>query len=273
MDDAACDPADSYFGTPAQQAMLRRGRAMFDLLRDDPRLTYYGRTVGIATLHDIDLLHRLCVLQGAAHIAAVEADDATGLKAQAEARGLSVTLFARWTGTQSALDAAQRIVATVALPGDVTMHVIDATSPGAHLAALAEVAATCGVLPPTGAVLRGVLRPGVGVVALDADGRGTSCAAAAHLHHPDHAELGAQAWWGMLATRTDRRGERLALVLGARAMIEMAARFGTQGFMTGIQRGNAASEAVCARLGLRDEGRVTVTAVDPGAIASGKLTS
>ena len=40
---------DEYFGNDDQRAVLRRGKALAELLRDDPRFSYYGRTVGLVT--------------------------------------------------------------------------------------------------------------------------------------------------------------------------------------------------------------------------------
>jgi hypothetical protein len=76
----------------------------------------------------------------------------------------------------------------------------------------------------------------------------------------------------MLATDPDRRGQKLALILGAMAMRIMHDRFGFGSFMTGVQAGNAASEAVCHAAGLAARGRVILTLVDPGALPGGKMT-
>jgi hypothetical protein len=38
---------DELFGSDEQRALLRRGCAMAELLRQDPRFSYYGRTVGM----------------------------------------------------------------------------------------------------------------------------------------------------------------------------------------------------------------------------------
>jgi len=58
---------DEFFGTESQQNMLRKGRATYDLLSSDPRLTYYGRTVGISRYGpDTDnTFESLICLQGA----------------------------------------------------------------------------------------------------------------------------------------------------------------------------------------------------------------
>ena len=55
-------------------------------------------------------------------------------------------------------------------------------------------------------------------------------------------------------------------------MIEMQRRFGFARFMTGVQPGNAASEALCERIGLRGDGGNILTCVDPAVIAGGSMT-
>lgn len=266
---------DTFFGTPEQQALLRRGRGLYDLLRDDPRLSYYGRTVGILrpTPGDETLRDSLIAVQGATSYTCVDQDEAPARRAALEAQGLAITEYARWTGGMEALKAARAIVASYSLPEGVTVRVIGPGSPQADLAALAQVALACGVLPTAGSMLRGATRPGVSLVAVTETGAPVACGAAAAYAPRTDKEFGREAWWGMLATDPDHRGQRLALILGAMAMLEMHARHGVWDFMTGVVPGNTASEAVCARCGLVDRGRRIFTLVDPGALAGGKMTS
>jgi len=265
---------ETFFGTGEQQAMLRRGRCTYEVVKDDPRLTYYGRTVGIAdpAQANVDALESLVRLQGAAHYACVLLDQADALEADIAARGLSVTRYARWSGKDTALIAADAMIAQTPLPADVTAVIIDAASSDADLERLHDVASSCGVLLPAPSVLRGQTRDGLAVIGVDESGMAVCCAAAAYAYHPAHPTLGQQVWWGMLATRPARRSERLALVLGAMAMKAMHDRFGAADFFTGVQPGNGPSEAVCAKLGLTEEESTTLTVVDPKALASGKLT-
>lgn len=266
--------ADEYFGTPAQQDLVRRARALFEVVKDDPRFTYYGRGVGIVRREDcgIDLISAVIALTGACSFAATADDEVPKLTTELQDRGLSTTVFVRWTGGDDSIAKARSIVAQVALPTDVTVHPISAQSPVEHLIKLAEVADTAGVLTPAGSVMRGLTRPGVGLVAVDADGRAVSCAGAAGSYHQDHPEYASQCWWGMLATHPDRRGERLALVLGALALIEMRDRYGFDTFMTGVVAGNTASEALCKRLGLSPDGKSVVSAVDAALVPGGRIT-
>lgn len=76
----------------------------------------------------------------------------------------------------------------------------------------------------------------------------------------------------MLATRPDRKGERLALILGAIALREMQRRHGIERFFTGVTEGKTASEAVCRRSGFAPRGRSIISPVDPGVLQGGKLT-
>lgn len=172
-----------------------------------------------------------------------------------------------------ALKAARAIVASYSLPDGVSVRVLGPDSPESDLALLARVALSCGVLPTAGSMLRGVARPAVSLVAVADTGAPVACAAAAAYAPPTDPEFRREAWWGMLATDPDYRGLRIALILGAMAMLEMHARHGVWDFMTGVVPGNTASEAVCTRCGLVDSGRRIFTMVDPGALAGGKMTS
>jgi len=262
------------FGSDGQRSLLRRGRALFDLVSGDPRFSYYGRTVGLLRPEPDghDDLDRLVELQGASTCANLGTVELGAVRDALAARGHSVTPYTKWTGGGTALDAARGILDRHGLPRDVEVVAIGPETPRERLAALADVALSCGVLPLAGSVLRGGARPCVALLAVDGDGRPVSCAAAAAVAHPDDHELGGQCWWGMLATRDDRRGERLGLVLGAMALREMHVRHGFSDFMTGVQDGNAASEALCRRAGLAPSGRSILTVVGAGALPGGRMT-
>lgn len=265
---------DEFHGSDAQQALLRRGRAMFDVTRDDPGLSYYGRTVGLAEPGPdaATRLAGLVALQGNSNIARVPDAEFTDWRAAVEARGLAVTHYARWVGTEDAMAAAQAILDTHPLPGDLTVVRTGSDTLPETMAELARVALACGVLPPAGAVLRWVCKPGLGLVALDRAGRGVACAGAASFLHPDHPLGARQCWWGMLATLPERRGARLSLILGAMALLDAHDRAGFSEVFTGVEPGNAPSEAVCRRMGLHPERASVLGVADPAMVPGGRMT-
>lgn len=265
---------DEFFGSDDQRAVLRRSRGLAAVLGQDRRYSYYGRTLGLTGPEDGDLDHlvALAVVQGNATYGSVPLTQAAAVKASLLARGLVPTLYDKWEGSGAAITAARQIVATLSLPGDLTMLRLDASTPDGQMASLAEMALGCGVLPPCGEVLRGLLRPAVCLVAVDGAGKVVSSAAASAYAHMDHPRLGRQAWWGMLATDPARRGQGLSVVLGAQAMLEMETGFGFGDFMTGVDPGNAPSEAICAKLGLSRGQSAIITCADPRALASGRMT-
>lgn len=265
---------NEVFGSPEQQAMLRKGRALYDLVESNPATTYYGRGVGVVwgAPDALDLTLRLTTVLGVSNITGVPDAEVPRVRAEIEAQGYAVTHYQNWEGGDAVLAAAETTLNAFALPADVEAKLIGTESPASDVAALAEVSLGAGVLPVAGDVLRGVRRPALGAVALDETGAGVSCAAASLYANPDNAAFGSIAWWGMLATRPDRKGERLALILGAMVIREMHRRHGIGHFFTGVQPGNAPSEAVCTRMGLSPVDRATLTVVDAGVLPGGKLT-
>ena len=265
---------DEFFGNDDQRALLRRGRGLAALLGQDRRYSYYGRTVGLPGPEDgdIDQLAALVTVQGYAVYGAVPLNQVEEIKTSLSARGLMPMHYDKWQGSGSAIAAARQVVATLFLPEDVTMLRLDASTAEGQLASLAEMALGCGVLPPCGEVLRGLLRPAVCLVAVDRASKVVSCAASSAYAHEDHPKHGRQAWWGMLATDPVRRGQRLSVVLGAHALLEMETRFGFGDFMTGVEPGNAPSEAICARMGLSRGHSAIIGCADPRALASGRMT-
>ena len=263
-----------YFGTPEQQGLLRRGRALYDVIKADPHYTYYGRTVGLAQVGDggVEALHALAHLQGNSNISDVTQAEVPQLLKACEDYGLKVVQYARWVGGPEALSQARASIAEVPLPGDLSLGWISPDTPTQQRAAFAEAALSCGVLPPSMAVLSGALRPGVACFAVDPDGAVVSLAAAAAFHIAGHPNAGLDCWWGMLSTRPARRGARLSILLGAHAIVRMHERYGFARFMTGVEPGNAASEAVCTRLGLARTDRAIIGAADPNVLTSGRMT-
>ncbi len=265
---------DEVFGTLEQQTVLRRGRALYDLLADNPDVTYYGR--GVGTLRPdatgLALLDRLVALQGVSTIFEVPETERPALQNHLTEQGYSLTHYATWMGGAEVIAAANATLANRTLPADITTRVIDAASPPEDLAKLAEISLAAGVMPIAGSVMRGRLKPGVGAVAIDGTGRPVACAAAASYGHPDARGYDDLAWWGMLATDPSRTGEGLAQILGATVLHHMHDRCGFKRFFTGVQPGNASSEAVCKKAGLSLQASAILTCVDPGALSGGKLT-
>lgn len=247
---------------------------MAEVLGDDPRFSYYGRVVGLVGPDDgpIDQLAALSIVQGNSNYSAVPAHQAASVVADLERRGLIPMHYAKWEGGTESLAATRAVIDAFPLPQDLRLTRLEASTPGHHLASMAEMALRCGVLPLCGEVLRGLYKPAVCMIALDKDDKVVSCAATSAFAQASHATLGQQAWWGMLATDPARRGERLALILGAHAMLEMEARFGFQDVMTGVEPGNAPSEALCARMGMAPGAFAIISCADPRALTSGRMT-
>lgn len=262
------------FGNDQQQALLRRGRSMARLLCGDPRFTYYGRTVGLASPEDgdVDTLAELTRVQGNSNFASVPEAQAEDIEQALSARGLVPVHYARWQGGRAVLDAARAAVAAHAVPGDLEIHMLDKSTDTARMAAFAKMSLACGVLPPVGEVLRGLGTPALCLIVTDPSGRVVSCAASAAFAHADHPRLGRQAWWGMLATDPARRGQRLALILGAMVIEKMHDRFGFADFFTGVEPGNTGSEAVCARMGMQRTAFATIGCADPVTLGASRMT-
>jgi hypothetical protein len=91
------------------------------------------------------------------------------------------------------------------------------------------------------------------------------------IHHPSSPRA-RDAFWGMLATRDDRRGERIALLLGAQAIIHMWERHGARGFMTGVRADNAPSQALCNKLGVRATDWIYASCTDKEMFGGASIT-
>lgn len=119
--------------------------------------------------------------------------------------------------------------------------------------------------------MRGRARRGVNLVASDELGRPIASASSFVLHHPSSPHAN-DVFWGMLATRPDRRGEKIALVLGAMTIVHMWEREGARGFMTGVREDNVSSRALCTRLDVTDSDWIYAQCIDPHLLRSSTIT-
>lgn len=254
---------DEFLGTPDGIALSRRSASLWTLLRDDPRFAYYGRLVALSEpgRDAADVLAAMARLQGAAVAYFYPADAAATLFAQLEQRGLATDRHAHFRGGEAALDASRQALARWSLPADLTVSRIGPDTPRERVRAVAELCASCDVMPVPGAIMRGQACRGICLVACDRDGRAVATASSYMLHHRASAHA-TDAFWGMLATREDRRGERIALLLGAQAIIHMGEQHGARGFMTGVRADNQSSQILCNKLGVGQTDWIYASCID-----------
>ena len=264
---------DEYVGSPDRIALARRSASLWRLLRDNPRYAYYGRLVALSEpgQDTADILSAMARLQGAGVSYFYPANAANSLFAQLEERGLSTDRHEQFWGGAAALAASRRAQENLALPADLTTHAIDPGTPRELVRAVAELCQSCDVMPVPGSIMRGQGTHGICLVATDRNGRPVATASSYIIHHPlsPHAK---DAFWGMLATREDRRGERIALLLGAQAIVHMWEHHEVRGFMTGVRADNLSSQALCKRLGVTASDWIYATCMDNEMFAGPSIT-
>lgn len=262
-----------YFGSETQKGLQFRSDRLWSLLKSDPQYSCHGRSVALADATPDNLKHQIALAQllGAGAAEGVEIADVDARKAAVEAAGLQTDQYTQWRGGTAVLDAARAVTAARRLTDDLVVHTTDATTLTEDLEKLDGLTQRCEVLLPMASFLRGHEQPTVCLYAKDSAGRVVGASASVVQYHPDHAK-GQEAWWGMLATDPERRGEGIALVMGAMCILEMHKRFGTADFMTGIREGNGPSEALCSKLGLQPTSQVFLIALDPAIFGAGRVT-
>lgn len=255
--------------------MTRRGEALFRLIGDDPRFAWYGRTIILTEVGPdaSSLIGDLALIQGAAACYPVTPQQAGGLHSDLQASGFKTDIF-NFCILREGDDSVAKAEATlesVPLPDDLVVTRLGTGSPDADLEALAEVTLEAGVLPPPASVLRGKSRRSVILLVRNAAGEPIATAAGVQSFHRD-SPLADVCWWGMLATRPARRGQKIGLHLGALAMVTMAREVGFRRFMTGIRSDNAPSLRLCEKLAVTPSGNEMVVAMDPLTFGESQLT-
>lgn len=264
---------DEFFGSPERAALSQRSLNLWTLLRDDPRFAYYGRMVALSDpgADSADILAALARLQGAAVSYFYPASMADVLFAELAARGFATDRHEHWLGGEGALAASRKALSQYRLPADLTVSAVDEGTPVELVRAIADLLQSCDVMPVPGAFMRGRMVPGLCLAALDGNGRPVATASSYVMHHRQSPRA-ATVFWGMLATRDDRRGEKIGLILGARAIVDMWERHGARAFMTGVRADNASSQALCTRLGVGPTDWAYAQCIDRAQFGGGTVT-
>ena len=262
-----------YFGSEAQQGLQSRTDHLWSLLKSNPDYTCHGRSVALADATPENLARQLALarLLGAGAAEGVATGDVAARTAAINAAGLTTDQYTEWEGKAETLDAARAMIAARKLSDDLVVHATDADTSAEDLQGLDALTQRCEVLLPMASFLRGQDQPTVCLFAKDRDGRIVGASASVVQYHPDHPK-GQKAWWGMLSTHPDRRGEGIALIMGAMSLLAMHERFGTAHFMTGIREGNGPSEALCSKLGLRPTAQTFLIAIDAVVFGAARVT-
>ena len=262
------------FGSEAQKRMIRKGQDIWKLLSHDPRFCCHGRGVQVARECEnaVGLVTSLARLHGVSACESVARENTVNFVAALESHGLSTEVFRSFEGGQKAVSIARAWLSENQLANDLSIHVIDRESSSKLVAAYGEVAIAQGVLPADGAVLRGLYRPAFGMLVTDNSGTPIATANAV-LNHPDGSPDHVSAQWGQLATIPERRGQGIAKTLGAYSLVYGWDELGMRYFKTGVKDGNISSSRLCQGLGIEDQGKDIVVAIDIATFESDSMTA
>ncbi len=262
-----------YYGSPESVAAMKRGATLWALVQGDPRFAFYGRMVGLSQPVDntVEVLGALARLQGASACYFFPKSDVPALFSALESDGLSTDRHEHFFGGEAAYAAAKRVLSDHSLPNDLTVRRLSEGTPGSFIGEAVDLMESCGVMPVPAAFLRGKQGRGLCLVATDEDNKPVAVTTSLFMH-PAGSPHAKTVFWGMLATRPDRRGEKIALVLGAQAIVHMWENEGARGFMTGVRQNNASSAALCNRLGIFDTDWTYSVCIDPEMLGRKNLT-
>ncbi|MEE4188693.1 MAG: GNAT family N-acetyltransferase [Roseobacter sp.] len=266
--------APEYFGSPAQIAVLERGHALFELLQGNSKVSCHGRVVGLVTLEEnsLNLLARFALLQGSTHIALVRDYQIKDVLENAATASLNPVNYARWEITTDTLYRTEAALAPLSLPEGVTLQTLTPDTPDVLIRSFADNALACGVLPAWRSAHTGQALRSRTLVAVHGGSEVVASAYAAAYITGDSDRARQECFWGMLTTHPDWRGTGLSTLLGGSLLLQMRDEFGFSQFYTGVEPGNAPSEAVCSRLGLRTNGNRIVTLADATRLPGGRMT-
>ena len=259
---------DELFGAEFQIAGMRKAAALWSLVRDDPRFCYYGRMVSLNGPQEglAGRLAAMTMLQGYASCQFFPAAryEAEAIEVAAKS-GYETGRWEQYWGRETALETSETFLKTFAPPAGVTLCEVGPDTAADTVAAVARLQMACGVMPVPGRIMRGIGRKGVCLYAETAAGEVAAAGASFQAYHPE-SDRADEAFWGMLATHPDWRGQRLACWMGAEAIRRMHRRHGINGFSSGVKADNAASQSMCRRLGVEPSRYIYFAVSDPVAL-------
>ncbi len=262
-----------YFGSAEQISLMQRGQKLWQLMKDNPAYSFYGRMVSLCDPKD-DAVYKmlsLASLQGAASCQYYPIDQADKFCSELKAHGMNASRYEQCRGEKPALDISRKVLSEHQLPDDLSVVVLDQRSSTKLVSEVAKVSLACGVMPVPGSAMRGISREGVCLAAVDCAGKVVATASSYLSNHPNSTRA-KDAFWGMLATDEARRGERIGLILGAQSIVWMWENLGACSFNTGITADNASSMALCGKLGVVPSQWTFIACIDPEAMGSGSVT-
>lgn len=264
---------EEVFGSEEQVKLQQRAQRLWTLLQDDPRFSFYGRMVSLSDpgedpFEQVDALTRL---QGATSCQYFDAEAANAFCVRLRSAGINTSRYEQCWGGEASLAASRSLLEDHAMPRDLTVGAVNTSTPGDLVSDIAELSLSCGVMPVPGAAMRAVSRSGICLVATDADGKAVATASSYMSHHPS-GRRATDAFWGLLATREDRRGEKIALLLGAQAIIWMWETHGARAFTTAVKADNEPSMALCSKLAVKRSNWAIIGCIDPDNFADASIT-
>jgi hypothetical protein len=183
---------------------------------------------------NIKLQASLSLLQGVGICDSVPPRHINYHRSALEKLGLKVEQMEIFRGGSHTMTSARSVVSSRNLPEDIKLLYKDKSTSKPVLKEIDAFAQRHGASLPMESFL---LKPGMRRVcnaALDGEGNvvGTT-AAGAHFHRDDARND--EAFWGLLATREDRRGKGIALLLGALCVLAMSKRHRFDKFFTCVK--------------------------------------
>lgn len=210
------------FGNPAQHAILRRGEDVWRVVQGHPRYAYYGTVVSLSDPGEdtAEIMASLARLQGLSMCFYCPKAEATALLAELEAKGLRTAQSWYHRGGRAAYEASKTLLNSRSAPENLNITRLDATTLESVIKATVELCQSCGLTAMPGEIMRGSVIPGINLIATDVSGAPVATAASYAMHAPETPRA-TEAFWGVLATREDYRGQGLAAWLGAVAIEHM----------------------------------------------------
>lgn len=240
-----------FFGNEAQIKLQRISLRLWPFLKNHPRLSFAGRSVGVddPKIDEVENLVGLTETLGFLAIMFIGGDVVDELRSGLEQNGLDVGTWQQLMSNSETESMCRSVLASHQLPSGYQVERISASTPREKLKNFQNLMHSNGVAPLPGFFLRGQEVPAIAEMIVTSQGEVVAAGASVFRHNPN-GPISKAAHVGYLATDLNHRGKSFAKLLLARVILASFEEFGAELVHTGVKADNVPSHRVCRSCGL-----------------------
>ena len=260
-----------FFGNNEHVHVQRAGYFLWDLMKSNTKLSFYGRGISFRDpeIEEIPVILELAKALKRVAVFPTTSDMVDRIRLDAKEENLDIaTGWQSLCATQETIESCKAIVEKGLPDSGYQLLYLSEHTPKETIHEFQSLQQESGVAPVPGYVMRGYLAPCICIAITTPNGKIASTAFAIKYYHPE-SRLSDWAHIGFLATRQEHRGRGLSKYLLAQVMIDAFEKLESKYLYTGVKPDNVPSQAVCSACGMKNDDWEILFIFDPNFVSSG----